>query len=59
MNRTNSDRKETGTQWFGAEGRNKHSTECNEETRLQKHEERLRNLNVTTSESYGCQKEKR
>ena len=31
-------------QWFGKEGRNKHSTKQNEETRIQKNEERLRNL---------------
>ena len=31
-------------QQFGAEGRNKHSTRTNEETRIQKNEERLRNL---------------
>ena len=36
--------------------------EQNEDIRIQKNEERLRNvstLNVSTSESQGCQKEKR
>ena len=40
---TNSDRKETGTQRCGPEGRNT-QPEQNEETRIQKIEERLRNL---------------
>ena len=31
-------------EWFGPEGRNKHSTRQNEETRIQKNKERLRNL---------------
>ena len=43
---TNSDRKETRTQTNNLEqkGKNKHSAEQNEEIRIQKCEERLRNL---------------
>ena len=37
-------------QQFGIEGRNKHSTRKNEETRIQKNEERLRNL----SDNFKC-----
>ena len=41
---TNSDAKETGTQRCGLEGRKKHPTRQNEETRIRKNKERLRNL---------------
>ena len=37
-------RKLDSNQWFGAEGRNKHSTRTVEETRIQKNEESLKNL---------------
>ena len=62
---TNSDGKETGTQINHVEqkeGRNI-QPEKNEETRIRKNEERLRNLQDSlkhsTSELQGCQKEKR
>ena len=43
---TNREGNRGSDQWFGPEGRKKHSTrkKQNEETRIQKHEERLRNL---------------
>ena len=62
---TNSDRKETRTQVNGLDQKEEINIqpEQNEETRVQKYEERLRNsrttLNIPTSESYGYQKEKR
>ena len=61
----NSDAKETGTQINGVDQKEERNIqpEKNEETRIQKNEERLRNLrdtlNVPTSELQGCQKEKR
>ena len=61
----NSDRKETGTQIndFDQKKERNIQPEKNEETRIQKNEERLRNsgktLNIPTSKSLGCQKEKR
>ena len=62
---TNSEGKETGTQINDLEQKEEINIqpEQNEETRIQKHEERLRNLqdifNVPTSKSQECQKEKR
>ena len=63
---TNSDRKETGTQVNDLEEKEEINLQLNqdEETRIPKNEERLRNLwdnfiNIPTSESQGCQKEKR
>ena len=62
---THSERKETGTQSNDLEQKEEMNIqpEQNEETRIQKNEERLRNLwttlNVPTSESWGCWKEKR
>ena len=62
---TNSDGKETGAQINGLEHEDERiiQPEKNEETRIQKSEERLRNLQDSfkrsTSKSYGCQKEKR
>ena len=62
---TNSDAKETGTQINGVDQKEERNIqpEKNEETRIQKSEERLRNLQDSfkrsTSKSYGCQKEKR
>ena len=62
---TNSDKKETRTQINGLEQKEERNIwpEQNEETRIQKNKERLRNLwdNVSapTSKSQGCQKEKR
>ena len=62
---TNSDEKETGIQINGLDQKEEINilSEQNEETRIQKTEEKLRNLQdnskCTTSESYGCQKEKR
>ena len=61
---TNSDAKETGTQINGVDQKEERNIqpEKNEETRIQKNEERLRNprtsLNVPTSELQGYQKEK-
>ena len=65
MQGTNSDRKETGTQINSVDQKEERNIqpEQNEETRILKSEERLRNsgttLNVTTSKSQGCQKENR
>ena len=62
---TNSEGKETGTQINGLELKEEINIQLkqNEEKRIQTNEERLRNpwdnFNVPTSESYGCQKEKR
>ena len=62
---TNSEGKETGTQINTLEQKEEINIqlEQNEEKRIQTNEERLRNpwdnFNVPTSESYGCQKEKR
>ena len=62
---TNSDGKETGTQINNAEQKEEINVqpEQNEETRIQKNEERLRNLQDIFKRSniriYGCQKEKR
>ena len=65
---TNSDGKETRTQINSLEQKEEINIQPkqNEETRIQKNEERLRklqdiftSLNVPTSESQGCQKEKR
>ena len=62
---TNSEGKETGTQINNLEQKEEVNIqqEQNEDTRIQKYEERLgtsrTNLNVPTTESYGCQKEKR
>ena len=62
---TNSEGKETETQINDLEQKEEISIqpEQNEETRMQKNEERHRNLwttlNAPTSESQGCQKEKR
>ena len=59
-----SEGKETGTQINNLEQKEEINIqlEQNEETRIQKNEERLRTsritLNVPTSESQGCQKEK-
>ena len=61
----NSEGKETGTQITSLDQKEEINIqpEQNEETRIQKHEERLRNLqdifNVPTSKSQECQKEKR
>ena len=61
---TNSEGKETRTQINNLEQKEKCiQLEQNEETRMQKNEERHRNLwttlNIPTSESWKCQKEKR
>ena len=62
---TNSDGKETRTQINGLEQKEEINIqpEQNEETRIQKNEERLRNLQdilkLSNIESWGCQKEKR
>ena len=62
---TNSDGKETRTQIKTVDQKEERNSqpEQNEETRIQKNKERLRNLcdnfNIPTSESKGCQKEKR
>ena len=62
---TNNDWKETRTQINNLEQKEEINIqlEQNEDTRIQKYEERLgtsrTNLNVPTTESYGCQKEKR
>ena len=59
---TNSDAKETGTQINGVDQKEERNIQPgkNEETRIQKNEERLRNLqDIPTSELWGCQKEKR
>ena len=62
---TNSDGKETETQINDLAQKEEINIqpEQNEETRIQKNEERLRNsgktLNIPTSKSLGCQKEKR
>ena len=62
---TNSDRKETGAQVNRLDEKEEINIqpEQNQETRIPKNEERLRNLqdsfNVSTSKSQGCQKEKR
>ena len=61
----NSDGKDTETQINNLEQKEEINVqpEQNEETRIQKNEERLRNfwdnLNVPTSKSYGCEKKKR
>ena len=61
---TNSDGKETRTQINGLDQKEERNIqpEQNEETRIQKNEEWLRNLKTTlnfpTSKSQGCQKEK-
>ena len=62
---TNSDEKETGTQINGVDQKEEINIqpEKNEETRIQKNEERLRNLQDILKHSniqiIGCQKEKR
>ena len=62
---TNSDGKETGTKInsVGQKEERNIQPEKNEETRIQKKEEWLRNskisLNIPTFESQGCQKKKR
>ena len=65
IQRTNSDSKETGTQINDLEQKEEVNIqpEQNEETRIQKKMRGLgtsrTSLNIPTSESYGCQKEKR
>ena len=62
---TNSDEKETGTQINSVDQKEERNIqpEQNEETTIQKNEERLRNLQDTSKRSniriIGCQKEKR
>ena len=62
---TNSFGKESGTQINSLEQKEKinNQPEQNEETRIRKNEERLRNLqdilNVPTSESQGCQEKRK
>ena len=62
---TNSDDKETGTQINTVDQKEKRNIqpEKNEDTRIRKNEERLRNLQdnfkYTSIESQGCQKEKK
>ena len=62
---TNSEAKETGTQINSVDQKDKRNiqSEKNEETRIQKNEERLRNLQDILKHSniqiIGCQKEKR